>query len=66
MQRHEVPLRGAESWDGGGWGRTASAPPAGAFESSGGVVPSRVRVAGMSGAGDHKGRPYGPVSRTCK
>ena len=30
MQRHEVPLQGAESWGGGGWGRT-----------SGGVVPSR-------------------------
>ena len=29
MQRHEVRLRGAESWDGGGWGRTASAPPCG-------------------------------------
>ena len=41
MQRHEVPLRGAESWGGGGWGRTASAPPAGACEPSGGVVPSR-------------------------
>ena len=40
MQRHEVQLRGAESWGGGGWGRTASAPPAGAFEPSGGVVPS--------------------------
>ena len=41
MQRHEVPLRGAESWGGGGWGRTASAPLAGACEPSGGVVPSR-------------------------
>ena len=29
MQRHEVQLRGAESWGGGGWGRTASAPPCG-------------------------------------
>ena len=35
MQRHEVPLRGAESWGGGGWGRTAK------YEPSGGVVPSR-------------------------
>ena len=29
LQRHEVPLQGAESWGGGGWGRTASAPPCG-------------------------------------
>ena len=29
MQGHEVQLRGAESWRGGGWGRTASAPPCG-------------------------------------
>ena len=58
MQRHEVQLRGAESWGGGGWGRTASAPPAGAFEPSGGVVPSRRPGAGMSITGDHKGRPY--------
>ena len=29
MQRHEVRLRGAESWGGGGWGRTASARPCG-------------------------------------
>ena len=53
MQRHEVQLRGAESWGGGGWGGTASAPLrgapcqptgcpvlAGTGESSGGVVPS--------------------------
>ena len=52
MQRHEVPLRGAESWGGGGWGRTAR------YEPSGGVVPSRCPSSGMSGAGDHKGRPY--------
>ena len=35
MQRHEVRLHGAESWGGGGWGRTARHEP------SGGVVPSR-------------------------
>ena len=58
MQRHEVQLRGAESWGGGGWGRTASAPPAGAFETSGGVVPSRCPGSHASGAGDHGGRPY--------
>ena len=29
MQRHEVPLQGAESGGGGGWGQTASAPPCG-------------------------------------
>ena len=33
---------GAESSGGGGWGQTARARPAGAFERSGGVVPSRV------------------------
>ena len=59
MQRREVQLHGAESWGGGGWGRTASAPPAGAFEPSGGVVPSRVQAADIAGAGDHEGRPYG-------
>ena len=52
MQRHEVPLRGAESWGGGGWGRTAR------YEPSGGVVPSRCPGSGMFGAGDHKGRPF--------
>ena len=35
MQRHEVRLRGAESWGGGGWGQTAR------YEPSGGVVPSQ-------------------------
>ena len=65
MQRHEVRLRGAESWGGGGWGRTAR------YEPSGGVVPSRRALrAGVEnaphsrdkrpnaeldlGAGDHK------------
>ena len=46
MQVHEVRLRGAESWGGGGWGRTVR------YEPSGGVVPSRCGAAGLPG-----GRP---------
>ena len=63
MQRHLVPLHGAESWGGGGWGRTASARPCGRVRavwrrcpvpSFSTVLPKRR----SANPGDHKGRPY--------
>ena len=59
MQRHEVPLQGAESWGGGGWGQTAR------HEASGGVVPSRVwrRQGAWKGS---CGRGQAPPLRRCE
>ena len=65
MQRHEVRLHGAESWGGGGWGRTASAPPCGrvravwrrcpvpATRATGGDIATALRCAGALGSTEH-------------
>ena len=58
MQRHEVRLRGAESWGGGGWGRTAR------YESSGGVVPSRCPGSGRSETDDRARSGHDRVAPT--
>ena len=59
MQRHEVLLRSAESWGGGGRGRTVSAPPCGRVRAVWRRCPVPLsRQAPFSNTGDHKGRPY--------
>ena len=74
MQRHEVPLRGAESWGGGGWGRTASAPPCGRVRAVWRRCPvpralrARSRLLPLSDhetsyAGSRHGRPRGSCGR---